>query len=269
MRIPIDGERLILVSNDDGVDSTGLHQLRKSMSTLGTTVVVAPQSQQSASSHSLTLHRGMRIKELDEGIFSVDGTPTDCVLIALRKLLARFPDLVVSGINAGWNLGDDVSYSGTVAAAMEGALQGIPSLAFSFHPSTEMTEEFSAETARALCKWVLENEFEPGLLLNVNLPCVSPDQVKGIRITRLAFRSYDEFASRSELLEEDSLFRIGPRTFNFDGDDNTDWGAVGLGMVSVTPIRLDLSDEKRIRYLKQRENELEAIVDEVKGARIE
>jgi 5'-nucleotidase len=261
MQVPIDGQRLILVSNDDGVDSKGLHELRKSLSSIGTTVVVAPQSQQSASSHSLTLNRGMRISELDEGIFSVDGTPTDCVLIAVRKLLARLPDLVASGINSGWNLGDDVSYSGTVAAAMEGALLGIPSLAFSVHPCTEMTEEYAADSAKSLCKWVLENEFEPGLLLNVNFPCVPPQDVKGIRITRLAFRSYDEFAIRSELLEEDSLYRIGPRTFNFDGDNDTDWGAVGLGMVSVTPIRTDLSDEKRIRYLKQREKELQEILD--------
>src|SRR5574338_378044 len=192
---------LILVTNDDGVRSEGIHALASALAPLGDVVVVAPQLEASAIGHALTLRRPLRIEHLAENVHSVDGTPTDCVNIAIAKVLRRMPDLVVSGINKGYNLGDDVTYSGTVSGALEGALLGIPAIAIStqnYHRRNEFEFEPSARAAAVVAELVLERGIPKFTFLNINVP-FGPN--KGFRVTVQARRNHIPVVAE----------RIGPR----------------------------------------------------------
>jgi 5'-nucleotidase len=230
----------ILVTNDDGIFSEGIKLLAESLGALGEVWVVAPDREQSAMGHALTLSRPLRMQKMEERRYAVDGTPTDCVNLAVLSLLKDAqPDLVVSGINFGLNLGDDVTYSGTVSATFEGTLLGIPSVAF----SQEVAEGFSfapaAAFARELCGILLAGELElpRDLLLNVNVPAGS---IRGVRLTRLGRRVY----------KQSVIEKLDPRgrkyywiagTPQWEKATGTDYEAVVLGSVSVTPLHLDLT----------------------------
>ncbi|HKI85183.1 MAG TPA: 5'/3'-nucleotidase SurE [Thermoanaerobaculia bacterium] len=235
----------ILVTNDDGVSAEGLLRLQEVLADIDGTevIVVAPDREQSATSHSLTLHRPLRLKEVSAGRYSVDGTPTDCVSLAVFWLMKGSPpDLIVSGINSGLNLGDDVTYSGTVSATFEGALLGIPSVAFSQDISAEFSFERAAGFARRLVRSLLAHPLPEGLLLNVNLPA---GQLGPVRLTRLGSRVY-----RQSVIEKTDP--RGRRYFWIAGtpewrhEEGTDHAAVAAGEISVTPLHLDLTDYERL-----------------------
>jgi 5'-nucleotidase len=236
----------ILVTNDDGIHAPALEALRHSLSELGTVTIVAPDRDQSATSHSLTLHRPLRIHRHDPTRFSVDGTPTDCVLIAYHGLLGEKPDLVVSGINQGPNMGEDVFYSGTVAAAIEGAMQGVPAIAASL-----ISREFDdlAEPARFIRDLAIElvrRGASGKQVLNVNLPDRAWSEIRGVRYTRLGSRVYSDTLIQKTDPRGRAYYWIGGREPVWQADEGTDFQAVSEGFISVTPLALDLTDYKTV-----------------------
>jgi 5'-nucleotidase len=229
----------ILVTNDDGIYSEGLRLLARALAPLGEVTVVAPDREQSATGHSLTLGRPLRMQKTEENWYAVDGTPTDCVNLAVLWLLReRKPDLVVSGINFGLNLGDDVTYSGTVSATFEGTLLGIPSVAF----SQEITEGYSFERSAAFAgrfiAELLTTTLRPDLLLNVNLPA---GPLQGLSFTRLGRRVYQQVVVEKEDPRGRKYYWIAG-TPEWQSESGTDHEAVASGRVSVTPLHLDLTD---------------------------
>ena len=205
-------------------------------------IIVAPDRDQSATSHSLTLNRPMRIERPEPDVYSIDGTPTDCVVIAAHGLLERAPDLVVSGVNRGPNMGDDVFYSGTVAAAIEGALQGLPALAFSLVASGLADFTYACEFARRLVEIVTEKGMPPKSVLNVNLPHLPRAEVKGVRVTRLGKRIYqDNLIERTDPRGR-AYYWIGGDAPIWQPEPESDFLAIDEGCVSVTPLHLDLTD---------------------------
>ncbi|NIS09831.1 MAG: 5'/3'-nucleotidase SurE, partial [Candidatus Dadabacteria bacterium] len=186
-------KKTILLSNDDGISSAGLNALAGALEPLGEIYIVAPDREQSASSHALSIHRPLRMDKITENSYSVDGTPTDCVNLAINGLLkGSKPDIVVSGINKGENLGDDVTYSGTVSAAMEGTLLGIPSVALSLQGRNDFDFTASCRYSALIAEYVLECGLPKDILLNVNIPNLEPDNIKGIKITRQGKRVYND-----------------------------------------------------------------------------
>lgn len=234
----------ILVSNDDGHFSEGIRALSEAMSTLGEVWVVAPDREQSASSHALSLFRPLRLERVRERWYSVDGTPSDCSYLAINHLLRdRRPDLMVSGINHGANLADDVTYSGTVAAAMEATLLGVPSIAFSLVSRGQFDFTHAARFARSLAQVALGKKLQPGTLLNVNIPGgVDP---AGYAVTNLGKHSYG-----NDVIEKDDprgrkYYWIGGTSFSHDDIPGSDCNAVFRDrLVSVTPLHLDLTDRR-------------------------
>ncbi len=236
----------ILLCNDDGILARGLAVLERSASTLGELYVVAPDREQSATSHSLTLHHPVRPVRLGERRWQVDGTPTDCVLIACDALMNAPPDFVISGINHGPNMGEDVLYSGTVAAAMEGLALGIPSIAVSFAGSILRADailDAQEEMIRSLLLHLVSLPVFPAdTLLNVNLPPVAPDQIRGIRLTRLGRRVFSESITRMKDPWGRDIMWIGGGSAEWSGSDDSDYHAVHDGYISVTPLHLDLTN---------------------------
>ena len=232
----------ILLTNDDGIASGALVQLRRALGRFGRVITIAPDRNQSATSQSLTLHRPLRIHEVAEDTYSVDGTPTDCVLVAFHGELGHKPDLVVSGINHGPNMGEDVFYSGTVAAAIEGVLQGVPGVAASLatRQATDFREQ--ADVIGTLLQQVLERGLTRRLLLNINLPFVPRARLEGVRITRLGTRSYEDTLVRKVDPRGHDYFWIGGEDPVWRPDEGTDFHSVDAGYVSVTPLQLELTD---------------------------
>jgi 5'-nucleotidase len=233
---------LILLSNDDGVHARGLRALREALALIAHVVTVAPTDEQSAGSHSLTLSRPLRHRTIDEDVHAIDGTPADCIYVALyrERFLPRWPDLVVSGINHGFNLGTDTFYSGTVAAAREGALRGIPAIAFSLGGGGTFTE--AAKVAVVLCARMLDTpgirDGDRGVLLNVNFPAATP--YRGVRATRLGRRVYhDEVTVRTDPRGKEYYWIGGPGAHPHEHIEGSDTEAVDQGLVSVTPLLLD------------------------------
>jgi len=242
----------LLLSNDDGVNADGIWALHDALAPIAEIVVVAPEREQSASSHALTLHTPLRIRKLRERVYAVDGTPTDCVLLAVRGLGGEIdfePDFVISGINHGPNLGDDVTYSGTVAAAFEGHLLGIPSIAFSdFNAGGDHLD--AARAARILLEQLATGDVPSDLLLNVNFPALPFDDLKGFRVAGLGKRRYED------VIEE----RVDPRGRTYywlggsptwDEDPASDMAALSAGYISVTPMHLALTDDKKLTPMKE------------------
>jgi len=234
----------ILITNDDGIAAPGLHALATAMRTLGDVWVVAPDRERTAVGHALTLHKPLRINRLEKQVFSVNGTPTDCVNLAVKKILRTAPALLVSGINRGVNLGDDVTYSGTVSAALEGTILGIPSIAVSQEAGRRrLTFRFGTAAAYALrvAKAVLRYGLPAETLLNVNVPDRSRDAIKGVRITSLSRRRFEAPIVEKVDPHGRKYYWIAGTRISWDRGKNSDHEAVRLGMVSVTPLHLDIT----------------------------
>ena len=232
----------ILVTNDDGVRSEGIHALANALKPFGEVIVVGPQTEASAIGHALTLRRPLRMEVLETGVYQVDGTPTDCVNIAITQLYkpnGTMPDLVVSGINKGYNLGDDVTYSGTVAGALEAALLGIPGIAVS-QERTLATYDFSAAAAAGarVAALVLRNGLTPRTFLNINVPSVPP---KGMRATFQAKRNHVTVVSPRMDPRDKPYYWIEEGEDSWEPHDRSDYQAVKDGFVSVTPLQPDLT----------------------------
>lgn len=244
------GKPVILVTNDDGVHSGGLYALFKAMQELGDAYIVAPDRERSAVSHALTLHRPLKVTETADRVYSVNGTPTDCVALAVHKILPKKPDLVASGINRGANLGDDVTYSGTVSAAIEGTILGVPSFAISLVGNRPYLYETAAPFAKEVARHILDKSLPYDTLLNVNVPNVEPERIKGIKFTRQGKRVYDN--AIQEILSPwgDKHYWIGGGNPYWEHGEDMDMQAVNDGYVSITPIHLDLTNYEALAYLK-------------------
>ncbi|ADH87114.1 5'/3'-nucleotidase SurE [Desulfurivibrio alkaliphilus] len=243
---------LIMISNDDGVNAPGLRALADAMGSLGRVVVVAPEVDNSAVSHSLTMRRPLHIRQLAAGIFAVDGTPADCVMIGVNKLLDSRPDLVVSGINPGANLGDDINYSGTVSAAREGTMMGIPSLAVSLAAADGEGCLFAVAAARAreVAAEILERGLPPDTLFNLNVPNRPAAEIKGRRYTRQGRRHYENAIQETFDPWGRRHFWIGGGTPRWSKASETDVQAVASGYVSITPIHLDMTNHRALEVLQ-------------------
>ena len=239
----------ILVSNDDGIDSAGIAALVEAVSPLGEVWVVAPETEQSAASHSLSLHRPLRIREYRERWFAVDGTPSDCSYLAINHILKQSPPtLMVSGINHGANLADDVIYSGTVAAAMEASLLGVPAIAFSLVGKRPFDFTHARIYARALVKEALEKQLPSRFLLNVNIPGMGAPQ--GFAITRQGRHTYGGEVVENVDPRGRKYFWIGGSDYRHDDVPGSDCNAVfDEKRVSVTPLHMDLSDDDGLQAL--------------------
>lgn len=244
------GDINILLTNDDGVNAEGLHRLRDEVSTLGKVMIVAPERQQSGSSHALTLDNPLRMNWVDKNTIAVDGTPTDCVLLAMRGLLTEKPDILISGINHGPNMGDDVTYSGTVAAAFEGTLLGLPSIAISVCSWRECIFDSAARFAGRIARDVLDRGLPNGTLLNVNVPSLAPEDIKGVKVTKLGKRVYRDAVVKKEDPRGKAYYWIGGQPPIWCAGEETDFDATEQGMISVTPLHLDLTDYKSIADIK-------------------
>ena len=230
----------ILVSNDDGVNAQGLHCLSEALCSLGEVIVVAPDRNRSGASNSLTLENPIRVETLETGKrYSVKGTPTDCVHFAVNKLLDPWPDIVVSGINHGANLGDDVIYSGTVAAATEGRHMGLPAVAVSLVGETHFAS--AAHYACLLVSRLRTHPLPSDQILNVNVPDLPLEQIKGIKVTRLGNRHRGEKMIVMQDPRGKPVYWIGPPGEKQDAGEGTDFHAIEQGYVSITPLQVDMT----------------------------
>ncbi len=243
---------LILVTNDDGVQSEGIHVLAEAMKPLGDVVVVGPLQEASAIGHALTLRRPLRIETIRDGVYAVDGTPTDCVNLGCEIILKRLPDLVVSGINKGWNLGDDITYSGTVSGALEGALLGAPGIAVSLRRTPSYDFGPAAAVAATVAQMVLSKGIPPRSFLNINVPTGIP---KGLRVTTQAKRNHvTQIDSRTDP-RGTAYYWIEEALDEYHSDSGrSDYEAVMEGYASVTPLQPDMTAydmlERLVRDLK-------------------
>jgi 5'-nucleotidase len=239
-------DRLILISNDDGINSVGIRVLENALRPLGRVVVVAPEGERSGSSHSLTLRSPIETVTIDENHYCIHGTPTDCVLLATQVILDRAPDVLVSGINHGPNMGEDVTYSGTVAAAFEGTILGIQSVAVSALQRTVADAETNGRYARLVVEKILSTPLPRNTLLNVNIPDPDVAPIEGVRITNLGSRHYENFIDTHKPGGDRVRYTIGGSDPVWTGDEGTDIAAVRAGYVSITPLNLDMTDYKAI-----------------------
>lgn len=231
----------VLVSNDDGVYAKGLSILAEAMKDIAHVDVVAPDRNRSGASNSLTLNAPLRVKHLENGVVSVEGTPTDCVHVAITGLLSETPDMVLTGINAGSNLGDDVWYSGTVAAAMEGRFLGLPAIALSLVGDQLENYETASMAARVMIDRLLVHPLPSATILNVNVPDVPYQDLQGFEVTRLGTRHCAEPTIRQIDPRGHPVYWVGPAGAEEDSGPGTDFYAVRHGKVSITPLRIDLT----------------------------
>ena len=249
----------ILVTNDDGIHSPGLHALADALRPLGEVTVVAPDREKSAASHALTLHRPVTLRRLDPGIYTVDGTPADCVYLGALRVLERKPDLVASGINRGGNIGDDVTYSGTVAAALEGTILGISSIAISQvgqasqgrgqNDAVTFGWDTSCRVAWRIADRVLTAGLPDDILLNVNVPV---DPVHGVRCTRQGKHLYDQVVHEAVDPRGRITYWVGSGEARMlEQPEDTDYTAVKSGYVSITPLHLDLTHRPFLERIRQ------------------
>lgn len=249
----------ILVTNDDGISSAGIKTLAKSLRTIGDVFMVAPDSEQSAVAHALTLHRPLKFERTGPGTYSVNGTPTDCVILGVNKLLPAKPDIIVSGINNGGNLGDDITYSGTVAAAMEGTLLGVPSIAVSLVTGNHSGHGFRRGVARSLAAAsgfarelavkVLDRGLPNDTLLNVNVPDIK--KIEGAKITKQGKMVYDNGIQELKDPRGRKCYWIGGGVPKWETGEDTDFHAVNTGYISVTPVHLDLTNYDVLTEIKK------------------
>lgn len=242
---------LILISNDDGVYSEGLRILARRLKQVGRVVIVAPDQERSAASHAVTLHRPLRVKKISQDVYAVDGTPTDCINLGINEILRQRPDIIISGINHGPNLGDDVHYSGTVSAALEGGIMDVPSFAISLVARERFRFETAAEFAVKLVKKILCDGLPKGVILNVNVPNLPQSQIKGYEITEQGKRNYGNIIVEKIDPRGRKYYWIGGEEAGFDDIPNTDCTAVAEGKISITPLRVNMTDKASLNSLKK------------------
>lgn len=242
---------LVLVTNDDGFFSKGIQYLAEALKELGEVYIVAPDRDRSAVSHALTMHRPLRVDLIRENCYSVNGTPTDCVVVGVKKLLPREPDLIVSGINKGANLGEDITYSGTVSAAIEGTILGVPSFAISLVGERPFRYETASYYAIKIAKFILEKHLPPDTLLNVNLPNKSLQEIKGIKITKQGKRSYEDSIHEIFSPWGEKQYWIGGGIVSWQKMEGTDIQAIMENYASVTPLHIDLTNYQALDYLRK------------------
>jgi 5'-nucleotidase len=245
----------ILITNDDGIHSEGIAALEAALKEIGDVFVVAPESEMSGASHSLTLARPLRIRQIDERHWTVDGTPTDCVTFAINRILTaeQLPHICASGINHGANLGDDATYSGTVAGAMEATILGVPGIAFSLVANRNQDFTEAAKIAKELTLKAIKEGIPNGTLLNVNVPKGAP---KGVRVTKQGLKNAKPLISEHTDPRGKFYYWIGEERSGFHADDEggSDFEAIAEGYVSVTPMRSDLTSYAAIELLKSWNN---------------
>ena len=242
----------ILCTNDDGYLARGIEVLASAARTLGSVTIVAPDREQSASSNSLTLHHPLRVRRSSDGALVVDGTPTDCVILAINELMDGRPDICVSGINHGSNMGEDVLYSRTVAGAMEATVIGIPAIAVSY--AGDEFEELGAweDSDASGIRGILEQgDFPADTLFNVNLPPIDPAQVEGVRITSLGKRRYSDSLTKAVDPNGREYYWIGGGEVSWSGAEDSDFTAIREGYISVTPLHLDLTNYKLLEEIRE------------------
>jgi 5'-nucleotidase len=237
----------ILVTNDDGIDSKGLQCLAEAISELGEIYIIAPGVEMSAASHSLTLHRPLSYKKIGDKKYKIYGTPSDCVYLGVVNIIPSKTDLIVSGINIGSNMGDDITYSGTVSAAMEGMILGVPSIAFSLYGSPPSRFDQVIPYCRAIARAVLENSLPRDTFLNVNFP---DESIKGYLITSLGRRHYEQKVHEIKDPRGNRYYWIGGEKVSWETIEGSDFEAVRNGYVSITPLHLDLTNVEFIDKLK-------------------
>ena len=241
---------LVLLTNDDGIKAEGLLTLKKELSRMADVWVVAPEGEQSAISHSLTLHRPLEVKKISDRTYSINGTPTDAVMLGVFGILKEKPDVLISGINHGPNLGEDVTYSGTVAGAMEGLLMGIPSIAVSvFIPRSSYFAQ-GAEFVKRLVSFVHNNGLPKDVLLNVNIPA-KKGKMDEYEITRLGKKRKRKVELKKVNSRDRSFWWIGKENTSWFQTPGTDYSAVKRGKVSITPLHLDFTNYKVIDRIKE------------------
>lgn len=246
-------ERLmILVTNDDGVHSKGIMMLAKFLQEIGNVFVVAPDREKSAIAHSLTLHRPLRVEKIKRNFYAVDGTPADCVHLGVNAILPNRPRLIVSGINKGGNLGDDIIYSGTVSAAFEGTLLGIPSFAISLVSRSHFKFEVAAQFALRMARYILKRELPPNTFLNINVPNLNEKEIKSYKITQQGrwIHGGDEVIEKMDPRGR-KYYWIGGGQLIFNRGRNTDVEAVSKSYISITPLTLDLTNYSSMREIKK------------------
>ncbi|PHS71280.1 MAG: 5'/3'-nucleotidase SurE [Cycloclasticus sp.] len=241
----------ILISNDDGYLAPGISILASHLSDVAKVTVVAPDRNRSAASNSLTLQMPLRVEKMDNGFYSVDGTPTDCVHLATTGLLKEDPDIVFSGINNGENMGDDVLYSGTVAAATEGRFMGLPSIALSMTSGQPQHYETGAYVAVQLLQRLLNSPLASETILNVNIPDIPIAELKGFKATRLGQRHRSEPVIEGRDPRNNKIYWVGPPGGQQDAGEGTDFYAVEHQYVSITPLQIDLTNHQRIADVAQ------------------
>lgn len=245
-----------LLSNDDGYQSPALAVLADMLAEIGKVTVVAPDRDRSGASNSLTLDSPLHVRQDSRGYYYVNGTPTDCVHLAITGLLKQEPDMVISGINTGANLGDDVLYSGTVAAAMEGRFMGCPSIAFSLAGERQLDYAPAVKVARKVIKSIIQKPIDD-LLLNVNIPDVDYDEIKGFAVTRLGNRHKSEPVVEASDPRGRKVYWVGPVGSEQDAGEGTDFHAIRTGKVSITPLQVDLTRHQLLPSLSDWIEELE------------
>ncbi len=247
----------ILITNDDGIRAEGIGVLARTIAHMGKITVVAPLDQQSATSHAITLHNPLRIEETEPGWRSVSGTPTDCVLLSVNGLLEKRPEMVLSGINHGPNLGADVTYSGTVAAAIEGTLLGVPSIAFSLAGRSELRFDTAAHYVPTIVNKFLENRPPAMTYWNVNFPNIPIEEIRGIRVTELGHRAYQDIVLERIDPRGKPYYWIGGDEPTYEPEEGTDFEAIEKGFISITPLRLELNDHDSIEEMSNWEWEIQ------------
>jgi len=241
---------IILVTNDDGIDSPGVQLLAETLKALGRVYVVALDKECSAMAHSLTLHRPLRVDKVREGYFAVDGTPADCVNLAICHILPERPNMIASGINRGGNMGEDITYSGTVSAAFEGAFYGIPSFAISLVSKDDFKFRTAASFALRVARFILKNGLPKDIFLNVNVPNLDEDGVKSYMITKQGRRVYGDAVVEEVDPDGQKYYWIrGHR--GLESMKGTDFEAVSKHFISITPLHLDLTDYPSIEEMKR------------------
>jgi len=242
---------LILVTNDDGMSSEGIQSLFRAMNTIGTAVMVAPDREKSAVSHSITLHRPLKVDRVKNNMYTLNGTPTDCVTIAVSRVLKRKPDILVSGINRGGNLGDDLTYSGTVSAAMEGTILDIPSIALSMVGGPSYHFSTASSFAKKMVRYLLREPMPRDTLLNINVPNIPIRSVKGVLFTRQGKRVYSNSVHDITDPRNEKYFWIGGGTQSWEEGADTDFYAVEKNYISLTPVHLDLTNYAALDYIRK------------------
>ena len=239
----------ILLTNDDGIHSDGLIKLEEALREVGDVYTVAPASEMSGASHSLTLSRPLRIRQIDDRHWTVDGTPTDCVTLALNKILSEDerPQICVSGINHGGNLGDDATYSGTVAGALEATILGVPGIAFSLVARERFDFTEAARFAVTAVRKVLEEGLPEGTLLNINIPS---REIRGVRVTRQGLKNARPVISEHIDPRGKPYYWIGEEYFASNSADGTDYQAIEQGCISITPLKSDMTDHSALTAIE-------------------